>query len=184
MRKLNLNKKGFTLIELLAVIVILAIIIMLIFPQITNIMNSSKVSLIHSRAKELEKWWNTTTSADELMVDSNNWTIPIDLREFITGDGVEVEGTTLGGIGNWVCIGDVKTDAHKLAEIMELTATEFKLNGDLPVEGSEDNDDCSAIRYTSEDGIEIFLIAARGGRHYTDGKVTYAYSSATGGVSK
>ena len=61
MRKLN--KKGFTLIELLAVIVILAIIIMLVFPQITNVMNGSKVSTIHSKAKGLVEWWNTTEQA-------------------------------------------------------------------------------------------------------------------------
>ena len=200
MRKLNLNKKGFTLIELLAVIVILAIIIMLVFPQITNVMNSSKVSLIHSKAKELSKWWDTTTSADELMVSSSEWTIPAKLREFITGEGVTVEGTKKGGVGNWVCIGDVKaTDDEgkniSLAEIMEITDTEFKLtgvitnlpSGDVPSNGvvpQLTNANCSAIRYRANEGIDILLVAKSGGRQYVAGKTTYAFSSATGGVSQ
>lgn len=195
MRKLN--KKGFTLIELLAVIVILAIIIMLVFPQITNVMNSSKVSLIHSKAKELSKWWDTTTSADELMVSSSEWTIPADLREFITGDGVTVDGTKKGGVGNWVCIGDVKTTNHNLAEIMEITDTEFNLTGfitnlpdadeDVPSNGKIPeltNKNCSAIRYRANEGIDILLVAKSGGRQYIAGKTTYAFSSATGGVSQ
>lgn len=193
MRKLN--KKGFTLIELLAVIVILAIIIMLVFPQITNVMNSSKVSLIHSKAKELAKWWDSTTYSDELMVDPSEWTIPVDLREFITGSGVDVDGTKKGGVGNWVCIGDVKTTNHNLAEIMEITDTEFNLtgvitnlpSGDVPSNGvvpQLTNANCSAIRYRANEGIDILLVAKSGGRQYVAGKTTYAFSSATGGVSQ
>lgn len=39
-----MNKKGFTLIELLAIIVILAVIAMIGFPIVTNIINTSRIS--------------------------------------------------------------------------------------------------------------------------------------------
>lgn len=173
MRKLN--KKGFTLIELLAVIVILAIIIMLVFPQITNVMNGSKVSTIHSKAKGLVEWWNTTEQADALL--SGNWTIPSQIKNEVVSSST------------WKCIGEI----DGLAELFDITKVDYVLGGSSestatsaklnPSSGSVtvDQNTCSAVRYNSAKGLDVVLVAATTGKQYISGKVTYAFSNAQAG---
>ena len=61
---MNSNKRGFTITEILAVIVILAIILALVFPAVTNSSNKSKISLRESKIKTVvsagEKYGNTS----------------------------------------------------------------------------------------------------------------------------
>lgn len=167
MRKLN--KKGFTLIELLAVIVILAIIIMLVFPQITNVMNGSKVSTIHSKAKGLVEWWNTSEQADALL--SGNRTIPEGIKNAVVATG-----------DTWTCIGSISSGSDKLSELFDITSTDYVLTGTAPTTGGNvTNNTCSAVRYTSKNGIEVLLVAASTGKQYISGKVTFAFSTATAG---
>ena len=64
----RLNKKGFTLIELLAVIVILAIVVSITIPAITNTINDSKNNTMKVAVDAAQKWledqlalYNTST---------------------------------------------------------------------------------------------------------------------------
>ena len=65
----RLNKKGFTLIELLAVIVILAIVVSITIPAITNTINDSKNNSMQVAVNAAQKWmedqlgiYNTSSS--------------------------------------------------------------------------------------------------------------------------
>ena len=55
-----MNKKGFTLVALLAVIVILAVVSVIVFPNISSIIISSKQTLHDDQIKDIlvsgEKW--------------------------------------------------------------------------------------------------------------------------------
>ena len=76
----KLNRKGFTLVELLAVIVILAIIIALVFPQVSSVMNSSKVSAVHSQSKTIVSSWAQMIVEDGMQPEEN-WQISSELKE-------------------------------------------------------------------------------------------------------
>ena len=170
----KLNRKGFTLIELLAVIVILAIIIALVFPQITNVIDNSKISTIHSNAKGIVSWWNTTISADAIVSDESQRQIPSDIPDKIT--------TT------WQCVGSI-TSTKKLdatfASVAGLSESDYVLIGTPPSGDYTVGDEtCSAVRYSSATReLEVLLVAASGGKNYIAGKVTYAFSTDDSGKS-
>ena len=63
----RLNKKGFTLIELLAVIVILAIVVSITIPAITNTINSSKNNTMKVAVDAAQKWLE-----DQLVIYNTN----------------------------------------------------------------------------------------------------------------
>lgn len=68
----RLNKKGFTLVELLAVIIILAIVVTVSIPAITNVINDSKNSSLGVAANAAEKYIGDQYSlmaVDASMVD-------------------------------------------------------------------------------------------------------------------
>jgi len=68
----RLNKKGFTLVELLAVIIILAIVVTISIPAITNVINDSKNSSLGVAANAAEKYIGDQYSlmaVDASMVD-------------------------------------------------------------------------------------------------------------------
>lgn len=50
-----MNKKGFTLVEVLAVIVILSIIALIVFPEINKIMKNSKEKAYNTQIQSLEE---------------------------------------------------------------------------------------------------------------------------------
>lgn len=167
----KLNRKGFTLIELLAVIVILAIIIALVFPQITNVIDNSKISTIHSNAKGIVSWWNTTISADAIVSDESQRQIPSDIPDKIT--------TT------WQCVGSItstKKPGATFANVAGISESDYVLTG--TAEESVGSDTCSAVRYSSATReLEVLLVAASGGKNYIAGKVTYAFSTDDSGKS-
>lgn len=167
----KLNRKGFTLIELLAVIVILAIIIALVFPQITNVIDNSKISTIHSNAKGIVSWWNTTISADAIVSDESQRQIPSDIPDKIT--------TT------WQCVGSItstKKPSATFASVAGISESDYVLRG--TAEESVGSDTCSAVRYSSSTReLEVLLVAASGGKNYIAGKVTYAFSTDDSGKS-
>lgn len=167
----KLNRKGFTLIELLAVIVILAIIIALVFPQITNVIDNSKISTIHSNAKGIVSWWNTTISADAIVSDESQRQIPSDIPDKIT--------TT------WQCVGSItstKKPGATFASVAGISESDYVLTG--TAEESVGSDTCSAVRYSDATReLEVLLVAASGGKNYIAGKVTYAFSTDDSGKS-
>lgn len=164
----KLDRKGFTLIELLAVIVILAIIIALVFPQIMNVIDNSKISTIHSNAKSIVNWWETTTSADALISDSNNWQISSAVKNAVYDSA---------NLDKWVCIDSVAG----FAAAAGLSSTDYVLGGNPPTGQKPGDGTCSAIKYTRTGKLEVLLIADSGGKNYIAGKTTYAYSEASGG---
>lgn len=160
----KLNRKGFTLVELLAVIVILAIIIALVFPQVSNVLNSSKVSTIYSNSKVIVKWWEL-----QMVSDKENSLIPDGMQNSLSEE--------------WQCMGNVSaTDGTKFYEMVNLSENDFVFVGDVPVDGKAvTNNTCSAVRYFPNSGLEVLLVAKEGGKNYTAGMVTYGFSTATGG---
>ena len=74
-------KKGFTLVELLAVIIIISITSMIIFPNITRVINDSKVDLYNSQITDIqlatEKW---ASEHLELLDDTHSNDIYISLQ--------------------------------------------------------------------------------------------------------
>lgn len=72
-----MNKKGFTLVELLAVLVILSIITLLVYPIFTSVIKDSK--------KEIEK-----TNVNEILNSAYNWSLdnssilPVNVNDDIT----------------------------------------------------------------------------------------------------
>ena len=166
----KLDRKGFTLVELLAVIVILAIIIALVFPQITNVIDNSKISTIHSNAKSVVSWWGTTISADA-MVPEDQWQISNTVKTAVYNSS---------NVNKWVCIDSVSG----FADAAGLSATDYKFNGNPPVGTTVDSGTCSAIKYTSSGELEVLLVAETGGKNYIAGKTTYAFSTATSSESK
>ena len=169
----KLNRKGFTLIELLAVIVILAIIIALVFPQITNVIDNSKISTIHSNAKGIVSWWNTTISADAIVSSEDERQIPSDIPDKIT--------TT------WQCVGSItstKKPSETFASVAGISGSDYVLTGDEPSGTTVASGTCSAVRYSSSTReLEVLLVAASGGKNYIAGKVTYAFSTDDSGKS-
>ncbi len=168
----KLNRKGFTLIELLAVIVILAIIIALVFPQITNVIDNSKISTIHSNAKGIVSWWNTTISADAIVSDESQRQIPSDIPDEINA--------------NWQCVGSItskKKPGATFASVAGISESDYVLTGNEPSDTTVTSGTCSAVRYSAARELEVLLVAASGGKNYIAGKVTYAFSTDDSGKS-
>lgn len=172
----KLNRKGFTLVELLAVIVILAIIVGIVFPQIMNSINNSRVSAIHTSAKEIVRWWENSISADALESDESKKQIPSDILSKVTT--------------RWQCMDEITSGSTNLFKITGLSATDLVTNGsggsiqDSLNPANTAADTCSAIRYNSTGGVDVLLVAKSGGKYYISGKVTYAYSNDANGVTK
>lgn len=106
-----MNKKGFTLIELLAVVVVLAIILAIAVPTITNIVNNSKLNAFEASAKLLLKavrikllennnfdlsTINKSTLESLLNIDSDNYS-----QVYVRSDSNGKLYTTLVGTGQW-----------------------------------------------------------------------------------
>lgn len=64
-------KKGFTLVELLAVIVILSVISMLVFPNVIKIINQSKENLYQSQLRDIENVAKNFSIEHPELLDAN-----------------------------------------------------------------------------------------------------------------
>ena len=174
----KLNRKGFTLVELLAVIVILAIIVGIVFPQIMNSINNSRISAIHTSAKEIVRWWENAVGADALVTDESQRQIPSDILSNVTTD--------------WKCMDSITSasTSKNLFDIAGLSKADLvtagssgSIAGDFDVKNTSSTT-CSAVRYNSAGGIDVLLVAKNGGKYYISGKTTYGYSNDANGVSK
>ena len=67
------------------------------------------------------------------------------------------------------------------AKTVGLSDVEYKMDGNVPVDYKVDENTCSAIKYTSDNELEVLLVAKEGGKNYTAGMVTNGFSTATGG---
>lgn len=65
-------KKGFTLMELLAVIVILSILSIIVFPNVVSIINNSKENLYQSQLRELETITKNFSLEHKELLDKNH----------------------------------------------------------------------------------------------------------------
>lgn len=65
-------KKGFTLVELLAVIVILSVVSMLIFPNVVKIMKQSKENLYQAQLRDIESVAKNFSMEHPELLDSNH----------------------------------------------------------------------------------------------------------------
>lgn len=182
MKKIKLNRRGFTLIELLAVIVILAIIIVITVPTILDSMDTSRKSSLHSSAKGIANWYDEAVVADQL-VGTNERKLT-GILEMVVDD-------------KWVCIGSLVNTASStdnpnyggksFADMTELLASDVNLSTTNVYNGTESSitsNTCSSIR-NGRNGVEVLLVAVRGGRFDVSSEsVTYALSSAEGGVAR
>lgn len=187
----KLNNKGFTLIELLAVIVILAIVMGISATGILNSINNSRKSSLLSAAQTYASNINTWATEDALVQTD-------DSRKL--GDAFE-KLIKVTNAGKWVCLnaaGNIKNGgtSTSLVNALGVSATDVFLTGKNPVQGTgnsaaivvkasdanENNDTCSAIRYSRSAGAyEILLVAKTGGKYYvtTEGDKNFAFSRAT-----
>jgi prepilin-type N-terminal cleavage/methylation domain-containing protein len=100
-----MKKKGFTLIELLAVIVLLAIISLIIFPIVTNQINTSKENLYDVQVENIIKAAKDMILNNQDLLDENHvipTLISIEDLQTTTSDGVSYleEGDILSPIDN------------------------------------------------------------------------------------
>ena len=175
---IKLNKLGFTLIELLAVIVILALIMAVVIPNVTWSLNNSKLSTLHSKAKSLANYFSEAVVTYELSggATTEDGTVSTVIN---SNDYKYINKTT------WVCLDSLSVP---LKNTSELYAADFILkkpsggktpDANNPTEGINSKT-CSAVR-TKDGVVEVILVAKSGGRFAVPGtnKVTYAYSQDT-----
>ena len=180
----KLNRKGFTLIELLAVIVIMAIIVVVTVPTIINTIADARVSSIWNLAGSVANSYDTAAAQDLLAtnkalagVEANStWQCIGDLKATTTNDNGTPEDTT----------DDTTTVTNSLADILDLSGNDVKLDGTAPTGDNPtvDTSTCSAIRVKSNGMAEVLLVAKDGGKFAISGKVVYALSSADNGVQQ
>jgi len=188
----KLNKKGFTLIELLAVIVIMGIVLVLTVPNIIQSINNARLSSLHSLAKSVARWYDTSVIQDMLALNQENSILH---GAYIIDYDGEGEGNT-----DWICIDDVvSTDGsgRTLDQLYGLSRDDILINGYegtsfdgiMNEEGKinrspRTNVYCSSVRLV--DGrAEVFLVAARGGKFDTNAdEWAYAFSSGTNGFDE
>lgn len=101
MKKIK-NKKGFTLIELIVVIAILAVLGLLLVPQISGFIEQSKVSVGHANAKGCYSQQVAKLATEQAGLKDTSVTIE-DNCSAVTADGVIVSATWDGGTsaGSW-----------------------------------------------------------------------------------
>ena len=74
----NMNKRGFTLVELLAVIGILALILVIVIPKVTDSLSSSKDKLYEDTKKEIEKTASQYVASHPEVIGDETFTISLE----------------------------------------------------------------------------------------------------------
>lgn len=149
-----MNRKGFTLIELLAVIVLLGLVLVVTVPSVIGSVNNSKISSLHTMAKEYAKWYDRVSVEDKL------------------SNGSKLNKAT----EDWSCIKSIDTK-----NIYGLSEDDIALEGSISDLNNINSGTCSAIRLVNGKA-EVLLVAKKDGKFDANGtNVTYALSSASKG---
>ena len=149
-----MNRKGFTLIELLAVIVLLGLVLVVTVPSVIGSVNNSKISSLHTMAKEYAKWYDRVSVEDKL------------------SNGNKLNKAT----GDSSCIKSIDTK-----NIYGLSEDDIALDGSISDLNNINSCTCSAIRLANGKA-EVLLVAKKDGKFDANGtNVTYALSSASKG---
>ena len=157
-----MNKKGFTLIELLAVIVLLGLVLVVTVPSVIGSVNNSKISSLHTMAKEYAKWYDKVSVEDKL---SNS-------VEDKLSNGSKLNKAT----EDWSCIKSIDTK-----NIYGLSEDDIALEGSISDLNNINSGTCSAIRLVNGKA-EVLLVAKKDGKFDANGaNITYALSSASKG---
>ena len=100
----NINKKGFTLVELLAVIVILAVLALVVMPNVTRLMENARKNSFTTEAEEFAKYAQTAYTNVQLAGSLTN---------SAKISKIKVPGTTKGDF-EYFCISyeKLKTDQY------------------------------------------------------------------------
>lgn len=100
----NKNKKGFTLMELVVVIAILAVLGLLLYPQVTKYLDSANKTTAEANAR--------TAYTAALFESSTGGTVNVDtIQAYFTDTEVEVTNASCTGVG--VCTVEVDTNGWK-----------------------------------------------------------------------
>jgi type IV pilus assembly protein PilA len=129
MRTLLKNRKGFTLIELLAVIVILAVLILVATPAVTNLMNRARISSFRVEALEMANVAETAfeekessgfiKNVSDRTITSNN-TPTADVYEYIAGNGDRYLCMTVAQLANGYIKKDISLYSGRI-EVLQLS---------------------------------------------------------------
>lgn len=109
MKKNRQNKKGFTLMELVVVIAILAVLGLMLYPQITKYLDNAKITTAEANARTAytAALFESSTAADPTAIDE------ADIKEYFSNKedtSIEISNISCTGVGE--CTVTVKTNSY------------------------------------------------------------------------
>ena len=178
MKKINrkrLNNKGFTLIELLAVVILLALVVGFVIPNVFDMVDSAKLKAIYNDSRSVADSIDKMYAGDMLVTDSTK----MKLGTTFTNTANDGEWHCLGGLPNV----NNANNSTTLINVLGITGSDLVLTGNTPTKNTSGNYEittatCSALRYNETVGAyELLFVSAEGGK-YDLSTLNYAFSRA------